>query len=546
MICPKCGMENPDGAQQCQGCGMTLTAFDRRKKKGKGWLIAVMAAVAVLAVAAVIVLRSDGVQRMIRRRTQTPVEYYREVETANALRVSEQAEAWYGGFRSVMPNLSDFRQETALSLSLDDAARDLLATYAGADLSWLQSVGLDLNLDRAGEYAALAGVLSLNESKLIDLDIAADLDRLCIAFGIPMLSEDHTELDLTDMMGQEEQRQFRDAAEREMDLAAMLPDRETLHTVLARYLTMAMEAGQNVERTQGILTVDGISQDCDILTITYPEETVRALLRELCPALEQDRELKETVLALEKSTGREDLYTELMARVREWEDKAETLTLKQDIVMTLWVDGQDVIRGRELAAEDMKLALLCPEKDGEANYSLSCERGESSFLLTGALRGGPESREGSFSMTKDGVEYCWGTFSGFDTLRFSEGGVKGSVTFQLARECYGAMNLYWVSSRYLEGLTYTLDLESGAHESDWTLSARMQDEPYFTLRGGSSWEDRGRCGPLPETTDIQLWAMSRLFDGSLSGYLKYLSEETDLPDTIVEELKNRLLGELMG
>ena len=203
------------------------------------------------------------------------------------------------------------------------------------DLSFLESIGLNMDIKVKDDLMKYLADIELNDTKLGTLDMVMDTVSQKAWLGLPGLTDKYIETSLagtqdgmgsaTAMMSAETLKQF----------AELLPDATKLETVLQRYLMMVYEGVPEVKRQEQVLELNGLKQDVVVLEYTVTEKDLAKLVKTILEKAKQDTDLKALLEEfqekyndlMEESYGAQwqdvDLYNQMLDVI---DDALESLT----------------------------------------------------------------------------------------------------------------------------------------------------------------------------------------------------------------------------
>ena len=513
-----CGKEIGTGVKLRPGRGGAAPEQQERKK---GTFRSV-AALALAAIMLMLVLTGCGKKD----RFASPQEYYRHVETAAIANAVEQFGESYDDALRAFSDAVGGKVETEMTLELFKPAADMLKTYTGLDFSWLKSLGLTTDVNLAEDGVAVELALSLNGRELIGMEVLANAAEGALYGRVPLLSEEYFQTEF-DKAGYRNE-----ALEMLREMSDALPDVQTLSDLMSRCAEAALEHVGDVKQGSDTLTAGGVSVKYTTLTVTLDEDALQDMAEDVCKILGKDGDLEDFFLGLEELYG-EGLYDDFLDTLDELPDR---IGLEDDIVMTLYVGEDDVVRGRVIEYDDYIFRHAVPEERGEFGFELSLEEDdEISWIVSGSGERDDETLSGKFVFEADETEMFTISVENLDVERQNNGLRSGKVTVMPTYEYYKYFGVYSLTARAMEDFSYTLNVG----KDDAAFEVYMDGDPFLTLTV------RGKSGPpeaLPTVSgakSIESWSRSLVLGGGLNDYLQYLTE-SDIPP----ELLNRLLGSL--
>lgn len=551
MFCTKCGAEMAEGQLFCSNCGTKVETFtpktaepdpepptvapslkkvggftpeppadekkpkkEKRKGKAKGWILGVLAVI-VVAAAALAIFRWNSVSayaaNFVAKTFSSPEEYYQRVEKTNIQRGLDAAEEGEGVF-ALYPETAKTKAaadelfvEEKLQLSFDESALsneilDLIEDQVGMDVSWLKNVGFYLSM--GAEDKLLGGSLTafLNEKDIIDANFTFDTASGEVFFAVPRISGQAIRVDMEEMaysgLSEEEQ-----AAARE--LIETLTDKELITTLIDRYSEIVIGDLTKVEKGTQELSAGGLSGKYTALEVKIDGKVMLKIGKDVLKKAQNDAEIKTLFSAFYKSQGYsdemvEEYYGDFLDEIDEALANLEDTDPKEiteNVLMTVYVDGQGRIVGRDVKVRDDK------ELIAEISYAL---------VLKGLNYG---------VHTEVFSDQSWSVYKDEKTVIFD-----GSGKASLKKEITGSFDLRYKSCYGKEGSETKDDVKL----LKINLNAAVQDKGFtYEISVTPNKEMLNRlveeAGYLPDGVEDLLRSLSGVFSGEVkkdSGSMK--------------------------
>lgn len=239
-----------------------------------------------------------------------------------------------------------------MTLTVEDTGRALVgALMGGVDVSWLQSISINSDISIKDGVEAIASSVLLNDSQICDFNLFMDLANLMEYIQIPELSESYITAPIT--TDSDDESEFLSTYMTTLsDLTSMLPDSQTVSTLLDRYGNIVidnLEEGSSVEES---VSVDGISEDCTAYEGILSESAAYKIVENILTTAKDDEEIKSLFEQYsdgdDQYTQFQDLITNTLEDMNRDEETAETGAFSSKV----WVNGDDKIVGREFSVVD--------------------------------------------------------------------------------------------------------------------------------------------------------------------------------------------------
>lgn len=415
MFCTKCGAPMKEGQRFCGNCGAPVEVFTpaaaqpepeepkaaapsftnagfqpteppvppvppvppeepkKAKKKGKGWLIGILALVVVAA--ALAAFRWNAVSafasNLAAKTFSSPEEYYQRVEKNNVQRSLDAAEEGEGVFAvyqeaaSTKAKDKGFFVEEKLQLSFDESALgekilDLIEDELGMDISWLKNVGFYLSVGAEDELLGGSMTAFLNDKDIIDADYTMDSASGDVYFTVPRLSGQAIRVNLQELSGASGLSAEEQAAAQE--LAETLMDEELITTLVERYSEIVIGDLTKVEKGTQELSAGGLSGKYTALEVKIDGKVMLKIAKDVLKKAQNDAEVEKLICAVLKSQGMseaeierqyDEILDEMESKRAELEDM-DPKDITENILMTVYVDGQGRVVGRDIKIREDK------------------------------------------------------------------------------------------------------------------------------------------------------------------------------------------------
>lgn len=209
-----------------------------------------------------------------------------------------------------------------IELMLGDMIIDLLeqsifgTADSGMDMSFLTSIGLNMEIDSTADLAQLQVALGLSDTEIVKLLLLVSEDTIWA--GAPDLTDSFLEVGLDDM-GIAPGGMTAVTPNWMNSLPSIIPSEEKLAEILNRYFALALKEIETVERKQTTLELDGLKQDATELTVKIYEQDALDAVKAVLTAAKTDADIKKIVEDF--GTFYNDMMTEMNAEYdMTWEE----------------------------------------------------------------------------------------------------------------------------------------------------------------------------------------------------------------------------------
>lgn len=403
MFCTKCGKELQEGTAFCTNCGAAVMGTEAapkpepqapaakvpaeefvlgsaaevpaKKKFSPKILIPIVIVAVVIAAVVAVILNWGAISRLFggsmkpgdptgeatdpsESTTETvdssqmsDAEYMRYVESQSAGNLLNAIGGAYGTLLQPHPTAS-----VEAELHLGDDLLSLLeesyrsATGENMDFSFLSYITLRGDGCQQGSLAQSDLGLLLGNTRILTLNVVMDTAGQTLYLACPELNDDFlmAPIDTPEgMVGLSDMSALLEA----------LPDENTLRSLLGRYIDIVFANLDKVTRTTETLELDGLKQDCTVLTVRIGQEDAWKAAKAVLNEAKEDPELKELIETLGSfvNAGNDDepvdayqAFTDWVQNALEELDSEDEFDTESYFDLITYVDGTDTVIGREL------------------------------------------------------------------------------------------------------------------------------------------------------------------------------------------------------
>ena len=430
---------------------------------------------------------------------------YQEAETAAYDKfVSGVASSWEEYLASYQT--AQKGANAKITLNVEDTGRALLgAMTGGMDFSWLQSISLDTNTSLQQGLEALTAAVLLNDSKLCDLNIYMDFAKMAEYIQIPDISEGYlvAPMESSDVsISDDSMKLYFNLLS---DLSSVLPDKDTLSTLLERYGQLVISNMEDGASTDETVSVEGISEDCTVYEGQLSEASTVKMLEDIAKTAKDDKEIKSLFDSwTEAGIATDDQYQEFQTAVDDLisdsaDEGADDSTL---IYSRIWVNNEDKVVGREIGTVDGAettpvFTWKAPSADGSSALLLEVQADGSSLTLTGSGTSSEGLLTGDYIFAMDGTETMDIHVADLETKPEKTGYYNGKFTLTFPSVDTESTDSEDTTTNPLAGfaveVNLTSDITTETSQIDLTLTTSGAALATLSISGG--------YGEGPETKD---------------------------------------------
>nr|WP_296042297.1 hypothetical protein [uncultured Blautia sp.] len=430
---------------------------------------------------------------------------YQEAETAAYDKfVSGVASSWEEYLASYQT--AQKGANAKITLNVEDTGRALLgAMTGGMDFSWLQSISLDTNTSLQQGLEALTAAVLLNDSKLCDLNIYMDFAKMAEYIQIPDISEGYlvAPMESSDVsISDDSMKLYFNLLS---DLSSVLPDKDTLSTLLERYGQLVISNMEDGASTDETVSVEGISEDCTVYEGQLSEASTVKMLEDIAKTAKDDKEIKSLFDSwTEAGVATDDQYQEFQTAVDDLlsdsaDEEADDSAL---IYSRIWVNNEDKVVGREIGTVDGAettpvFTWKAPSADGSSALLLEVQADGSSLTLTGSGTSSEGLLTGDYIFAMDGTETMDIHVADLETKPEKTGYYNGKFTLTFPSVDTESTDSEDTTTNPLAGfaveVNLTSDITTETSQIDLTLTTSGAALATLSISGG--------YGEGPETKD---------------------------------------------
>ena len=547
MFCSLCGKQLNDGAVFCPFCGGKVsqpetdapsgavvwedaTQKQKTKKPLRKWLVC--AAAAAVTVLVGIGVLTGGISGFFARLTKSDAEYAQYLLQKDTDAVFRMLDAVGAG------ETADRKQTEQICLSLTGEGRDQIYRMYGrdVDLDWLKSVSLELFSDTSGDRSALGAELSLNNNKIVSGQAVLDNAEKQIYLSSDELLDDDILLDPVELYGSS--FSWNSLIRIKNPLSAVLLPTLITGTVarygaaayatgstvwstaasiltapeerelLQKYLNIAFENMNNVQKQPTVLSIGDRSQKCTEYRIIMDAATIANAVRAMVDSAKTDKALR-TVLyeSLQVTAERYkelgydydidealDAFYESLDDLKEDAEGLTESSFFDDTYrsrLSLYVTGNGQIIGRAFSCADPdEFSVSVRAVSVEKNFSFDLTAKECSFgdayevfrLTGGGIRTG-SAVSGSLRFRVDGEDLLEIEIQNADLAKLRRGKLSGTYTLIPVGEelIYEIADLLDSYEDLAESLSLAVTLSGDT--DDCAVSAALQRDGTALITG---------------------------------------------------------------
>lgn len=492
---------------------------------------------------------------------------YKEAEKAAA---TKAIEAFCTDYAKKFGKNTDSVQNTSnIQLMLSEEGSTMLNLASGIDLSWMNSVTLNMKNGFSKDSSTQSLDLYINGNKICTLNCYVDVPDSAVYINIPELNDGYIKADLADVSTTDSndtdsfhiQMQYADLLQNYFDGFENLPDVDILQAVLERYSSIIIDHVVEQGSSSQKASAGDVEEQFTVLEAELDQPAAAGMVQEVLETAKSDKDLESVVKALaelsdqdftyedflmsledmetelsgdydvkadnerqeEETVGEEDMEEDVAsAKIEEGGYVRTELASESTFVLKSYINEKREIAGREISVKEGRtetslFKYLQTEYDGQKGFLLSAGDDIDGFTLEGAGTEEAGALNGYYTISSGGEELAMVDIVGLDTKALKEGYLKGS--FYLSDSKHGENDA-------LNGMLLSFNSNSTKDKLDVNASLSIQNTYLGSIYFAS--EDKANLN-LPDKDSIK-----DIYDFSKEDIQEYMTD-MDL-DTIIENL----------
>lgn len=256
-----------------------------------------------------------------------------------------------------------------VKLTLGDYLLETMEKETGTDMSFLKNVQLEMQTGTRDAVTRQKVGISLNDAPPLTLDALLDQANGTLYFGISELSGQYLKASLGDLgMGQGQASMMPAVMQQLAPLREAMPSREELVQVLDKYIGLAVGQLNNIQRTTQNVTLEGVSQQLTVLTVTISQQEALNCAEVILENLKTDTQVRQILLDIDEAMAElaeanGESYERITAAdyERTFEQlKEELKTIQTDdddskLILRLYTDDEHQLAGLSLSIDQEQL-----------------------------------------------------------------------------------------------------------------------------------------------------------------------------------------------
>lgn len=490
MFCHKCGKELPDGTLFCGECGakqdngvvqtaeapaaetvnpiqtteavngfevqadpapqfapaFAAASFDAPQKKKKKLWLKLLPAVIALALVAAILLNLGTVIGFGIKTFGSDKAYFGYVEKKAFDAYADDVTDLYSALVKNYTSSQSLSGEMKLILG-DDLLQILETASSGSmKLDWLKDIAIAYNVNMNGSAEELNMGLKLGNTEIVALRAIVDLLKGDIYMALTNLSDKYMHIE--GMNGTDSAAAVMPSIYGNEDFKKALPAEEALNELIKKYVKIALEEIEKVEKSSDTVRIEGIKESCTTITFTVTNEDLMDIAVAVLEEAKKDSEIKAIIEDFVKFLNDEeilddkpsDVYDEFVEIVDEAIDETEDSKKEMDkdelenelISVIDYVNGSHEVIGRDFEVGGQKYVSYATARDG-SDFATEIDIANT-LTIKGSGTDKNGKINGKFSVSASGMSVGDIEIVDFESSDLEEGEVSGTFRFIINKQ----------------------------------------------------------------------------------------------------------------
>ncbi len=437
-VCPNCVVETESEVQEpvvtetpAENADFAQADFDTPKKKSlTKKLISLVAAILVVVL---VVFNFGNIQNFYIRHFASAEDYFKYVEKNAFEGYINTATESYANYVDI--DLKDIGCEMNIKTTLGKQ----IELFLGETLRDFNNISLDLDFNRKDRNVDIDASLKLADKEILHFKEQNDMVNNKVYGGALNLSDKYFGIDTLspsfDLFGGSLMGVDSIASN---GLVISFFSEETLNSLMKKYITIAIDQINTVEKTSETVTIDEISQDFTVLEFKLTEKLLADIGIAWLEEVKVDKDIKKAYqtyldylvnLNLLEKVGTKSLIKDFYAVIDEGIKDLEKQKASNKVLFTLkdYVNNSDEIVGRTLIVDKKEVfRYITATDDNEFETAVEIDK----LYLSGKGEKSDNTIDGEYEIIVDGDSFLTVELDDYDTSAAEQGNLKG--TFAIA------------------------------------------------------------------------------------------------------------------
>ena len=524
-----------------------------------GFNIVVVLIIAVVVLGIVFWVASGSFTNFTKSNFSKPESYLKYVEKKELLgeNYSSVNKAYQNIFNQLDYSSNAIEEEFSFIVGERGERYIKMAKQLGADLSWLQSFGVEILLNSKDDDLQVKSSFSLNDQKVVSPEIILDMHNKLAYLGAAELSKEYLKFDLSEKISDED---FNEAKARFEKFKKAYPDSKEVNKLIEKYLDLVFAEVKNVEKSKKAeLESDDVSQKCTELTVTLSEKDLKSIIKAVCNELSKDQNakkiLKDYLSATKPNVDADQVCERFQEKAEEVAGRIDDIEFNlEKVVIRLYLDKKSNVVGRiyevQRGGEDpIIVKMIAPTDKNKSGFEISYQKGarKNSFEGTGKLKGNKLS--GDYTLRINDTKVLNMEVKDFDLKALKDGNLKGHFVIKPSGDldmdqllsAFGINNKMISSTLALVKPGLDLKLDTGKTKSSMEIAVTDSDVDIFRIVCKVSTKKNSAIKTPSKTVDVtDQEAVNKFIDSLDWDKIDKTLDKANVPSAYLDALKRYL------
>ena len=542
--------EQPAYAQYDQG--FAQPDFKAPKKKSKVLLpILIVLAVFILGGGAVAALNFGAISGFFVKTFAPADKYFKYVENQSFKNMAGDVSDTYG---ILLNNITAQKSgEGSIKFKVGDEAislmEDLLEEEADqkVELDWLNEIELNMEANVEDDKEQVKMTLDVDGEELADFDVIMDMENNEMFFALLNLSDEYIGTSLEELGGSAASLSSLRIDE---DVVKALPTDKELEKLLVKYLKIAIDTMEDVEKSSKKIRINGIEQKVTALEFELDTRTVCEMMENVLEAALDDADLEDYICNAADALADEglipeeeadELYDNLAKQLEELLEDVEEADFENEtiLVLTDYVNSKHEIIGRSLEIGGEEVFYYATVTKGK---KIATEIECASLYIEGSGTKKGDLRNITYDIEMNDMVMATVEVKDFDVKKIEEGYINGTFIIEPASELLDELDIDSDITKALSIAKPQLELVFKSDEKtvDFEINVNNNDDLFFGLALASKEKNASKIRAPKDYYDIKD-ADEWLETLDLDEIIKRL-RKTSIPEELVDSIEDAING----
>jgi len=546
-------------------------------KKKFNTRIAAIAAAAVIVIA-IIAISFPALANFVSKTFSKPEDYYHKVEMNNLDGFIEGIGNAYGSLLEAAGKTDNIGFEASVEVEAGKSLKKFLRDIGGDSymdpeemFGWIEAVKMDITSGRKGDYAGGGLGLSLNKNKILSANYVINMEEGELYAQVPELSKSY--IDLSEALQAYQLYQFINSLPYDMrslanyiinaagevaldeleelvnKLVKQLPDQKAFEKLLEKYVRIAVECIDDVEKGRDELSAGDVEAKYTTLQVTIDDDTVRDMAEKILAELQKDKDVRKYIINVCNvfDLDGEDIYDEFLDALEDAEDEIDYIDFDDEVKMTLYVNGTGNVVGREIVSggkdysTTLKFAAVTRGTKGGIEVSMVSKYGKEKyelFSLSGDGKLSGTTLNGDLTLKVEGDAIGDISFEKFSIIKLKQGYLSGKLTFKPSKDLISQMYLSDTEESIVKKLSLTVELDTEKKASHMKYILNSGDSALVSISVDYKQSSAGKYSAPKNAEEPYDW-LDTIDSGSVKDVLKSL-KKAGVPSDYLDALEDEL------